>query len=135
MAIDEYPLSTGQEFPPPAGPDQPGDEHPGEMRMPIMEHLRELRVRLIRIALAIAVGFAIAYFIADDLFAALTWPIRVVSHNKLLLIGTGVGEAFFTKIKVALIAGLFIASPAVFYEIWKGRSGSPVPRSGGSPAR
>lgn len=87
--------------------------------MPIMEHLRELRVRLIRIALAIAVGFAIAYFIADDLFAALTWPIRVVSHNKLLLIGTGVGEAFFTKIKVALIAGLFIASPAVFYEIWK----------------
>jgi sec-independent protein translocase protein TatC len=36
-----------------------------------------------------------------------------------LLIGTGVAEAFFTKIKVALIAGLFIASPAVFYEIWK----------------
>ena len=37
----------------------------------------------------------------------------------MLLIGTGVGEAFYTKIKVALIAGLFIASPAVFYEIWK----------------
>ena len=46
-------------------------------------------------------------------------PIREVSHGKLLLIGTGVGEAFFTKIKVSLIAGLFIASPAVFYEIWK----------------
>ena len=87
--------------------------------MPIMEHLRELRVRLIRVVIAIAVGFVLAYFIADELFAFLTWPIRVVSHNKILLIGTGVGEAFFTKLKVALIAGLFIASPAVFYEIWK----------------
>jgi sec-independent protein translocase protein TatC len=90
-----------------------------EMRMPIMEHLRELRVRLIRMALAILVGFIVAYFVSDQLFAALTLPIRQVAHNKLLLIGTGVGEAFFTKIKVSLIAGLFLASPAVFYEIWK----------------
>ena len=87
--------------------------------MPVLEHLRELRIRLIRSVLALTVGFIIAYFIADQLFNALTWPIRDVSHGKVLLIGTGVGEAFFTKIKVALIAGLFIASPAVFYEIWK----------------
>src|SRR5579863_6196685 len=87
--------------------------------MPIMEHLRELRVRLIRAAIALTVGFIVAYFFSDQLFAALTMPIRQVSHDKLLLIGTGVGEAFFTKIKVSLIAGLFIASPAVFYEIWK----------------
>ncbi|HLI82198.1 MAG TPA: twin-arginine translocase subunit TatC [Candidatus Binataceae bacterium] len=89
------------------------------LRMPIMEHLRELRVRLIRAVIALTVGFIIAYFFADQLFAALTLPIREVSHGKLLLIGTGVGEAFFTKIKVSLVAGLFIASPAVFYEIWR----------------
>ncbi len=89
------------------------------LRMPIMEHLRELRVRLIRAAIALTVGFIVAYFFSDQLFAALTLPIRQVSHDKLLLIGTGVGEAFFTKIKVSLIAGLFIASPAVFWEIWK----------------
>jgi sec-independent protein translocase protein TatC len=91
----------------------------GELRMPIMEHLRELRVRLIRAVIALTVGFIIAYFFSDQLFAALTLPIRQVSHDKLLLIGTGVGEAFFTKIKVSLVAGLFIASPAVFWEIWK----------------
>jgi len=87
--------------------------------MSLIEHLQELRVRLVWSAVALLAGFLVAYAIADPLFAALTWPIRVVSHGKLLLIGTGVGEAFFTKIKVALIAGLFIASPAVFYQIWK----------------
>ena len=87
--------------------------------MPLLEHLTELRKRLIRSAIAVAVGFIIAYAIDDWLFNTLTWPLRAASHDKVLLIGTGVGEAFFTKIKVALIAGLFIASPAVFHEIWK----------------
>ena len=87
--------------------------------MPLLDHVRELRVRLIRVVIALAAGFIVAYFFSDQLFAALTLPIRQVSHGKLLLIGTGVGEAFFTKIKVSLIAGLFLASPAVFYESWK----------------
>lgn len=87
--------------------------------MPLMEHLKELRIRLIRAIIAIAVGFTVAYAFADRLFALLTWPLREVSHGRVLLIGTGVGEAFFTKIKVALVAGLFIASPAVLYELWK----------------
>ena len=84
------------------------------LRMPIIEHLRELRVRLIRSAIALTVGFILAYFFSDQLFSLLTLPIRQVAHGKLLLIGTGVGEAFFTKIKVSLVAGLFLASPAVF---------------------
>ena len=87
--------------------------------MPIIAHLKELRVRLIRSLVALTVGFIIAYLVVDYLFKALTWPIREVSHNQVLLIGTGVGEAFFTKIKVAMVASLFIASPAVLYEIWK----------------
>lgn len=88
--------------------------------MPLLEHLKELRGRLIRSVIAIGLGFALAYWSADWLFAALTWPLHAAAHGRnLLLIGTGVGEAFFTKIKVALIAGLFLASPAVFYEIWK----------------
>src|SRR5215469_14493627 len=87
--------------------------------MPLIEHLAELRKRLVRALIAIAVGFLVAYAIDDWLFNALTYPLRAASHGKVLLIGTGVAEAFFTKLKVALIAGLFIASPAVFLEIWK----------------
>ena len=91
-----------------------------DFRMPLLEHLKELRGRLIRCVIAIGLGFAVAYFGADWLFAALKWPLTAAAHGRtVLLIGTGVGEAFFTKIKVALIAGLFLASPAVFYEIWK----------------
>ncbi|MBV8774837.1 MAG: twin-arginine translocase subunit TatC [Deltaproteobacteria bacterium] len=87
--------------------------------MPLIEHLSELRTRLIRALIAVAVGFLIAYAIDDWLFNALTYPLRAAAQGRVLLIGTGVAEAFFTKLKVALIAGLFIASPAVFVEIWK----------------
>ena len=90
-----------------------------ELRMPLIEHLTELRTRLIHALIAVTVGFLIAYAIDDWLFNALTYPLRAASHGRVLLIGTGVAEAFFTKLKVALIAGLFVASPAVFLEIWK----------------
>lgn len=90
-----------------------------EASMPLLDHLRELRARLLRSVLAIAVGFALSFAFADYLFAWLTLPLREVAHGKLLLIGTGVAEAFYTKIKVSLMAGVFIASPAVFYEVWK----------------
>jgi len=97
----------------------PIEATPEQARMSLIDHLQELRTRLIRAFIAIGVGFILAYLIADPLFHMLTYPIREVSGGKVLLIGTGVGEAFYTKIKVALIAGLFIASPAVFFEIWK----------------
>jgi sec-independent protein translocase protein TatC len=98
-----------------ANPSEKGEE----LRMPLIEHLSELRTRLIRALIAVAVGFFIAYAIDDWLFNALTYPLRAAAPGKVLLIGTGVAEAFFTKLKVALIAGLFIASPAMFLEIWK----------------
>ncbi len=110
----EYP---GAEFP-------EGLEPPDELeqaRMPIVEHLRELRIRLIRSIIAVIIGFAIAYAFSDQIFAWLTRPLLELSRSnfKVELIGTGVGEAFFTKIKVALIAGLFMACPGVFHEVWK----------------
>ncbi|HLW70295.1 MAG TPA: twin-arginine translocase subunit TatC [Candidatus Binataceae bacterium] len=92
---------------------------PGDGRMPLLEHLTELRNRLIRAVIAVGVGFAIAYAFADQLFKLLAEPLHEASRSPVLLIGTGVGEAFFTKIKVALIAGLFVASPAVFFEVWR----------------
>lgn len=90
-----------------------------EGRMPLLEHLTELRKRLIRSVIAVGAGFVIAYAFADPLFRLLSQPLHQAANQQVLLIGTGVGEAFFTKLKVALIAGLFVASPAVFFEIWK----------------
>jgi sec-independent protein translocase protein TatC len=55
------------------------EETPEQARMSLMEHLQELRTRLIRAFIAIGIGFAVAYAFADPLFQALTWPIREVS--------------------------------------------------------
>jgi sec-independent protein translocase protein TatC len=117
-SLQPPPILTGTESPLFESPIQaPPDD---DSRMPLLEHLKELRGALIRSVIAIGIGFLIAYVVADWLFAALTWPLHAAAHGRtVLLIGTGIGEAFFTKIKVALIAGLFIASPAVFYEVWK----------------
>lgn len=87
--------------------------------MPLTGHLDELRTRLIRALLAIGIVFAPAYFFADRLFAFLTAPLLALTADPHALIGTGPTEAFFTKLKVAFIAALFGASPAVFYQIWQ----------------
>ena len=87
--------------------------------MPLTQHLEELRWRLIKALLAIAAGFLFAYMFADTLFAILIRPITLAAGDSTVkLIGTGVTEAFFTKLKVSAIAALFIASPVIFYQLW-----------------
>jgi len=91
-----------------------------DVEMPLTAHLEELRWRLIKGLLAIVVGFAVAYGFADRLFALLIRPLTLAASDKgVKLIGTGVTEAFFTKLKVALVAGIFLAAPAILYQIWK----------------
>lgn len=96
----------------------------GDVKMPLTAHLEELRARLIRALLAIGVGFAACYTFADQLFLFLTQPLLALTHapgreDAVHLIGTGVAEAFFTKLKVAFIGGLFVASPMILYQAWQ----------------
>ena len=86
--------------------------------MPLTAHLEELRRRLILALLAITVAFIGTYGFADALFAFLTRPLVALHDDSVQLIGTGVTEAFFTKLKVAAIAALFLASPVIFYQLW-----------------
>lgn len=91
-----------------------------EAEMPLTAHLEELRWRLLKALLAIGLGFAVAYWYADLLFAILTRPLEAASVGQpVKLIGTGVAEAFFTKLKVAAIAGVFLAAPVILYQIWR----------------
>ena len=86
-------------------PNAPFEETPEQARTSLMEHLQELRTRLIRAFIAVGVGFAVAYWFADHLFQALTWPIREVSGGKVLLIGTGVGEGIRQIFRILLANG------------------------------
>jgi sec-independent protein translocase protein TatC len=96
-----------------------------DVKMPLTAHLEELRWRLIKSLLAIAAGFLIAYNFADWLFALLSRPLLAVNlsdnpgTDPVHLIGTGVVEAFFTKLKVSGIAAIFVASPVILYQIWQ----------------
>jgi sec-independent protein translocase protein TatC len=90
-----------------------------DVKMPLTAHLEELRWRLVKALLAIAVGFIATYNLADELFAFLTRPLLALNIGTVDLIGTGVSEAFFTKLKVSLIAALFLTSPVIFYQAWK----------------
>jgi sec-independent protein translocase protein TatC len=89
-----------------------------DVRMPLTAHLDELRTRLIRALAAVGVGFAAAYWFAEPLVAWLLVPLTALRPEESLVIGTGVTDAFFTKLKVSFVAGVFLASPAVFYQLW-----------------
>jgi sec-independent protein translocase protein TatC len=87
--------------------------------MPLTGHLEELRWRLIRSLLAVGIAFLPCYFFANVLFQFLTRPLHLAASEQLTLIGTGVVEAFFTKLKVSFIAALFLAIPVVLYQVWQ----------------
>ncbi len=89
-----------------------------DVKMPLTAHLEELRWRLVKSLVAVAIAFAAIYNYADQLFAVLTRPLLALQAGPVELIGTGVSEAFFTKLKVTFIAALFAASPVLFYQGW-----------------
>jgi len=86
--------------------------------MPLTGHLEELRTRLVRALLAAAAGFGIAYLWAAELVELLVAPLAA-QGMQVDVIGTGVTDAFFTKLKVSAIAGVFLASPIIFYQAWR----------------
>jgi sec-independent protein translocase protein TatC len=89
-----------------------------DVQMPLTAHLEELRWRLIKALLAVTVAFVAVYNFSDVLFEVLTRPLIAMQEGPVQLIGTGVTEAFFTKLKVSAIAALFVASPVIFYQLW-----------------
>ena len=87
--------------------------------MTFTEHLNELRVRLVRCIIAAFVGMLLCYGFAEQLFMLLMEPLlNLLEPMGGSLIYTGLAEAFFTHMKVAAIAGLFLVSPYIFYQIW-----------------
>lgn len=81
-------------------------------------HLEELRWRLVRCVVAIAIGFGISYFFKEDIFDILMIPLLKAMNNHGKIIFTGLTEAFFTYLKVALISGIMLAFPYLAFEFW-----------------
>jgi len=98
--------------------DDPIDDKP----MPLLEHLIELRRRLIWSMVAFALCFIVSYYFADQIYYFLAKPLadilREQGHGEPQLIYTQLYEAFFTRIKVAFFGGAFLAFPVIASQIW-----------------
>ncbi|HET6536655.1 MAG TPA: twin-arginine translocase subunit TatC [Sphingopyxis sp.] len=86
-------------------------------KMPLLDHLIELRARLLKSLMAIAVAFGICLYFAKEIFAVLVQPLVAAGQGKLIY--TQLFEAFFVEIKVALFAAMMIAFPVIAIQLWR----------------
>ena len=98
------PASTPEPTPPPPSP--------GEMTL--VEHLVELRNRLFKMALAVALAAIIGFILGDPIIAILKAPIPGGKP----LYYTGLGDAFMIHVKIALVVGIILSMPVILYQLW-----------------
>lgn len=91
--------------------------------MNFWQHLNELRKRLLRSALAIMIGFSVAYCFHREIFRILRIPFDTAYQNvfntKPILISISMMEGFMVYLKMSVLVGFFAASPVIFYQLWK----------------
>jgi sec-independent protein translocase protein TatC len=85
--------------------------------MTFLEHLEELRQRLVRALIYLAAGAGACWFFHEQIFQFLVQPMRAAGFKERFLV-TGPAEAFFLYMKMSFFVGIFLASPFVLYEIW-----------------
>lgn len=106
----------------------PADEKPEitdeveSSRAPLLEHLNELRARLIKCLLALAAATIVCFFFAEDIYDLLVRPFASVAEevrgSQLEFIFTAPMEYFFAQLKLAVFAGLFLAFPIIAWQLY-----------------
>ena len=90
-----------------------------ETEAPLLDHLIELRTRLVRCIMALAVAFAVCLYFADEIFGFLVRPLtQAFPAGQGKLIYTQLYEAFFVELKVALFAAFFVSFPIIANQLW-----------------
>lgn len=93
--------------------------------MPLVEHLRELRSRLVKSTLAIVIGVVIGWIYYDPVFAWLAAPFEAVvdearaQGREITLALTGVADPFVLQLQVSALTGLLLSSPVWLYQLWR----------------
>ena len=104
------------------GPDggKDGQDEIDASRAPLIEHLTELRQRLIYSLMAFFGMFVICFFFAKPIYNVLVWPfVRVVGADKAKLIATHFLEQLYTNIKLAMFGAAFLSFPVVAVQVYK----------------
>lgn len=88
-----------------------------DSKMPLLDHLVELRNRLLWCVLALAISFGICFYFAQTIYGWLVQPLRNIGHDKLIY--TDIFEAFFVQVKVGLFAALMVSFPVFATQMWR----------------
>jgi len=96
---------------------QDDDDAPGG-QMSFLEHLDELRKRIVNALIAVAVGVLVGFFFITRISEFLLGPTRRLLPPGSKMIYTQPGEAFGFNVQIALIAGVVFATPVIAYQIW-----------------
>lgn len=88
-----------------------------DSKMPLLDHLIELRRRLLWSFLALAIAFGISLYFARPIFGFLVQPLLASGQTKLIY--TAIFEAFFVEIKVAFFAAAFFSFPVFATQLWR----------------
>ncbi|MGV8996060.1 MAG: twin-arginine translocase subunit TatC [Parvibaculaceae bacterium] len=87
-------------------------------RAPLLDHLIELRSRLIKAMIGIAIGFAICFYFAKPIFNLLLRPYEIAVGGTAKLIYTAPQEYFFTEMKLAMFGAFFLAFPIIAGQLY-----------------
>ena len=92
-----------------------------DSKAPLLEHLVELRTRLMRSAAALLVTFFGCFYFASDIFDFLAAPLaeELADREGARMIFTDMTEVFFTQVKVAFFAALFVSFPIIANQMWQ----------------
>src|SRR3984885_8339777 len=97
-----------------------------QARMPLMEHIRELRNRVVKVIVAVAVGAIIAWFFYQHIWTFIERPYCRLPQPQTAfgpkgschLYVTGLFDAFFLKLQICIVAGIIVAAPVWLYQFW-----------------
>lgn len=109
---------SGPGEPPIDADDEDADEDGSGGKMSFLDHLDELRTRLITAFVALAVGFMLCFGFIEPIFDFIMEPLTGVLEDDASLIYTTAPEYFFLNLKMAALVGLILATPVVMSQVW-----------------
>ena len=103
---------------------EPSEPEHESAKMSFLDHLDELRKRLVRVVTYLGVGFLLCWFYSKPIYSFLAKPILALNVK---LVFTNPTDPFVMYMKVAFIGAIFLTVPLSLYEVWKSSAGSLFP--------
>jgi sec-independent protein translocase protein TatC len=97
--------------PPPEPAQQASDDG---STMSLVGHLTELRARIIKVILSVALGAALGFAVSEQVIGVLRAPLPTTEPLQVL----GVGDAFAIRLRIAVVIGIILAMPVILYQVW-----------------